>query len=141
MLDIIPNRKRNSSLFNLNNFFSEFFPDEIFSNNDRMMKLDIKEYSTSYVFDVELPGVKKEAIDLSIADDILTISVNISEQTSEEDPKYIRKERKHGSYSRSFSIPNIDSENIKANYDNGVLSVTLPKATPQTLPKRNISIE
>lgn len=141
MFDIIPNRKRNNSLFNFDNFFSEFFPDDFFPNNDRFMKLDIKEFSSVYVFDIELPGVKRDEIDLNIADDILTISVKISEQTNEEDPKYIRKERKYGSYSRSFAIPNIDSENIKANYDNGVLTVTLPKAVPQTISKRNISIE
>jgi len=78
----------------------------------------------------ELPGVPKENIKIDIEDDVLTIS---GEKKSEkevkgEDGKVHRKERSFGSFSRSFSLPdNIDPKQVKANYDHGVLNLTIKK--------------
>ncbi len=143
MFDIIPNnRKKNRDIFNFDNFFSEFFPENFFPHTEgRMMKIDIKELDTAYTFDVELPGVSKEDIEINVVDDVLSITINKIEEVNEENTKFVRKERKFGTYSRSFSIPDVDTDNIKANYDNGVLKLTLPKTTQQEAPKRNINIE
>jgi|SRR5690554_641078 len=135
MLNLITNRKHNNSIFDFNNFFSDIIP------NNKIMKLDIKETTNNFEIDVELPGVSKEDINVSIAEDILTISVNKSEETNKENTKYIRKERKYGSYSRSFSIPNIDAELINANYNNGILRLILPKKLEQEATTKTIHIE
>lgn len=141
MFNIITNRRKSGNNFDLTNFFQDIFPDSVFPNiNNRMMKLDIKENQNNYEIEVELPGVNKENIDVSVADDILTISVNKTEEAIMEGTKYLKKERKYGMFKRSFSIPNIDTENISAQYNNGVLKITLYKKEelPQTAKVINI---
>ncbi len=141
MLNIITNHKRKSNIFDLNHFFSDIIPDSLLHNSNKMMRLNIKEADTFYEFEVEMPGVRKEDINVSISDDILTISVNKTEEINEETTRFIRKERKYGTYSRSFSIPNVNSELISANYDNGVLRLVLPKTDEQETTTKMINIE
>ncbi len=142
MLNLMTNRKGNRNLFNFDHFFSEFLPDQLIHNMDnKMMTLDIREHESSYIFDVEIPGVKKEDIDISVKDDILTITVNKTDEIHEENTTFIRRERKFGTYSRSFTIPYIDSDNILAKYDHGILRLTLPKIENQTESKKVIDIE
>lgn len=134
MFNLITNRKRNN-IFDISNFFSDIIP------NNKFMKLDIKETLTNYEIDVELPGVNKDDINVSLAEDILTISVSKTEDVNDESTKYIRKERKFGSYSRSFSIPNINPELITANYNNGILRLILPKRSELEDSTKIINIE
>ncbi len=140
MFDIITNRKRNRNFFALSNFFSDILPDNLISNH-KIMKLDIKEMTNDYQIVVELPGVDRENINLSVTDEVLTISVEKSEAINEENTKYIRKERKFGSYSRSFSIPNIDAEQISANYHDGVLIINIPKNETQPVSTKIINVD
>lgn len=142
MFDILPTRKKTRDL-NFDNFFSEFIPDNFFPGLDaKMMRLDIKENDSSYIFDVELAGVKKENIDLVINDDILTINVKKESETNEQQINYIRNEIKYGSLSRSFAIPNIQKDNIRAKFDNGILQIVLPKITKdETDYEQKIDIE
>jgi HSP20 family protein len=142
MFDIIPNRKRTRDLLDFDNFFSEFYPDNFFpSLEGRMMRLDIKELADRYIFDVELPGVNKEDIELIVVDDVITINVKKQEELTDEQSKYIRKERRYGMLSRSFNIPYVDTENIKAKFENGILHIILPKLTEQTMPQKRIDID
>jgi HSP20 family protein len=140
MFDIITNRKRNRNFFALSNLFSDILPDNLISNH-KIMKLDIKEMTNDYQIVVELPGVDRENINLSVTDEVLTISVEKSEAINEENTKYIRKERKFGSYSRSFSIPNIDAEQISANYHDGVLIINIPKNETQPVSTKIINVD
>ena len=90
---------------------------------------DIKENETDYILEMNVPGFKKENIDISIEDGMMTIKSE-REETSEkkEDGKYLVKERSFSNMSRSFRIPeNVDVANIKANMEDGVLKVSLPK--------------
>lgn len=79
-----------------------------------------------------MPGVKKEDIAVDIDGDRMTISAHRSAETEEKDEnsQYLRRERSYGSFSRSFDISNIKSEEISGAYHDGVLTLTLPKKSP-----------
>lgn len=94
-------------------------------------KVDISEDEAAFHIDAEMAGLTKEQIALNIEDDILTIKAERKQQESEEKKNYHRIERSYGSFSRSFNLgENIDQENISADFENGMLHVTLPKAQP-----------
>lgn len=132
MFDLI-SRKRN--------FISDIIPDSLVFSLEKNMRINIKENEQNYEFEVELPGVKREDITVTYSDDILTISVNKQEEVKEETTKYIRKERKFGSFSRSFSLPDVNSELITANYQNGLLKIIAPKKDKLEKPMKVINIE
>ncbi len=140
MLNLIPfNRENNeiqrkyNSLFdllNVNDGFENFFNDSIlpshFSNSGQL-KVDIKENEKEYILEAELPGIKKEEINLKVNDNKLTISVEKDEEKEEKNERYLRKERRTSSMTRSFSIDNVHSDKITAKFDNGILILVLPK--------------
>lgn len=90
---------------------------------------DIKDNGDSYLLEAELPGFKKDEIDVSIDDNYLTIKAERNYEHDEKNDKgqYIRCERSYGSFSRSFDISDIDAEKIEAEYTDGVLKLTMPK--------------
>ncbi len=92
--------------------------------------IDIKENETDYTAEMNVPGFKKEDIDISIDNGIMTIKSAKEENVEKkEEGKYILRERSVSNMSRSFHIPeNVDVSKIEANMEDGVLKVTLPKA-------------
>ena len=91
--------------------------------------LDISETDKEITVRAEIPGVDKNELDISIADDVLTISGEKKEETEEEDGKFYRTERRFGSFRRSVALPaSVNSEKVKAEYEAGVVTVRLPKA-------------
>jgi HSP20 family molecular chaperone IbpA len=90
---------------------------------------DVIEKDGNYVLEAELPGFAKEDISVNLKNDILTIAASHKEEKKEEDKetKYLRRERRESSYSRSFRVSNVTPEDITATYENGVLEVTFPK--------------
>lgn len=124
--------------------FDDFFrfPKE-YSQKQNMMRTDIKEHDNSYELDVELPGVKKEDIDLSLHDGYLTVSYEHKEdKETKEKGKVIRRERFYGSSSRSFYVgDDIKEEDIEASYDNGVLTLNVPKQSKVTKEVKKIAIK
>ena len=132
-------------------FWSDPFDamDQLFPNfwgNDELAKsfagfsTDVIEKDGNYVLQAELPGFKKEEIHIDLKNDVLTISAEHSDETKEEDKntKYLRRERKYTSYSRSFRVRNVLPEDISATYTDGVLEVTMPKrdALPESAAKQ-----
>ena len=107
------------------NFFS---PAEQHSHNGRMLSTDIEEKEDSYVVNVDVPGAKKEDINVDLENGYLTIGVQ--EKEEKEDKKYLHHERFFGSYSRTFYLGEVDKENVSASLDNGVLTIVLPKSKP-----------
>ena len=85
----------------------------------------------------------KEDIHIDIDDDILSIQAEHKDSKGEKDDKgdYIRRERYYGSYSRSFNVSEIDVEGIKAAYENGVLTLTMPKKAPAKPESKHLEIE
>ncbi len=135
--------RRNGDFFDMQDLFENFWNDSFFPtffNNSRQMKVDIKENDEEYVVDAELPGVNKNEINLEIHDDILTIAVNHNEEVKEERTNYIRKERRTNSISRSFQLENIKNEDITAKFENGILSIRLPKKEPGRVKTKKIDI-
>ena len=113
-------------------------------NAQRMMKTDVKETDEGYELDVDLPGFKKEEIHLDLENGYLTISTEKALENKEEKKgKVLRQERYAGTMSRSFYVgDSITEEDIKAKYENGVLSLAIPKKEARKVPeKKTILIE
>ena len=104
------------------------------------IKMDVKENKGSYTVQAEVPGVSKEEIHVSIEGNVVTLRAEVKQseaQTSDE--KTLRTERYYGAVSRSFQMPvEIDSSQAKAKYDNGVLTLTLPKKQANGSQRLNI---
>ena len=109
--------------------FPAFFDDGGLAKSFAGFNTDVMEKDGNYILQAELPGFNKEDIHVDLKDDILTISASHNEEKNEEDKntRYIRKERRSASYSRSFRVANVLHEDIHAAYNNGVLEVTFPK--------------
>ena len=114
-------------------------------NAGRMMKTDVKETDEGYELDVELPGFKKDEIKLELNSGYLTISTekNLEKDEKNQQGKILRQERYSGTMQRSFYVgDSITEEDIKAKYENGVLSLTVPKKDARKVPeKKQILIE
>ena len=130
-----------------NNFdlFDDMFGDPFFTKHEnKIMKTDIKERKHSYVIDVDLPGFDKKDIKIDVTDGYLTINAKVSSEDKEDKhEKYVRRERYFGECSRSFYVgENVESENIKASFKNGILSLEIPKVEEQEklLEKKYIEI-
>ena len=98
-------------------------------NASRLMKTDVHETEDSYELAIDLPGFKKEEINVDLKDGYLTISAEKGLDKDEEDKKgrILRQERYAGSCSRSFYVGDVKPEDIKAKYESGVLTVLVPK--------------
>ena len=139
------------SLFdNMFPFDEKFFTekkDPLYGKNaSRLMKTDVRETEKTYELDIDLPGFKKDEIQMELNDGVLTISAAKGLDKDEEDKKgnYIRKERYAGSMSRSFYVgKHVTVEDVHPKYENGILSFSVPKeeAKPVEEKKNYISIE
>ena len=90
--------------------------------------VDIYETENDLVLKADLPEVAEKDIDIRVESNMLTIRGERKFEESVKEDNYLRVERAYGSFSRSFSLPTtVDTESIKANYKNGVLTVELPK--------------
>ena len=89
-------------------------------------KCDFEESDDKYVIELEVPGVKKDEIGLSLKNEVLTINWNSKKENKSEKGKS-RYERSEGSFTRSFDVEGADAEKIEAELKNGVLKITLPK--------------
>lgn len=112
---------------NNDGIFGDLFP-TFGEDNLRHIKTDIKETKTGYLLEMELPGINKEDINVSIIDNILKVEVERSVEKSSEGEKLIQRERSYGKYSRSFRINNVDLENIEANFKDGLLTLIVNKS-------------
>lgn len=114
-------------------------------NASRMMKTDVKETDEGYEVDVDLPGFNKDEIKLELNNGYLTISTekSLNKENKENKGKMLRQERYVGTMQRSFYVGgSITEEDIKAKYENGVLSLTIPKKEVKKVPeKKQILIE
>ena len=122
------------TLMRMPTFFDDFFRpwsewfDDGFSRVGRVPAVNIMEEDDSYRLTVAVPGMKKSDFEIDIDGNLLTISCSKEESQSEKETRYTRKEYSYYSFERSFTLPDeINREKIDASYDNGVLSVHLPK--------------
>lgn len=144
----------NSSRDLFDDFFNfPFFDDKDFKKMEKklygrrgknLMKTDVKEKADSYEVIMDLPGFKKDEIQVELENGYLTISASkgLDKDEQDKDGRYIRRERYYGSSSRSFYVGDLRPEEIKCKYESGVLSITVPKKAQQELPaSTRIAIE
>lgn len=132
MYEIMPLTRRNSIARGYNPFelFNELEKSFFNSTPSSLgFKADIKDTGDGYELAADLPGFEKDDIHIDIEGDILTISAERKSETEEKDEEgtYIRRERTYGSFSRGFDISNIEADKIEAKYENGVLTLAMPK--------------
>lgn len=135
---------RNNDRGYLGDFFSDsfdsFFRPLFFDEKLDIMKTDISEDENSYALEIELPGYAKSDITVDYEKGYLTVRAEKSEKEGDVKPNYIRKERSV-SCQRSFYVGEIDEDSIAAKYDNGVLTVTVPKQDKKKPVKKGINID
>ena len=110
-----------------------------------MMKTDIRETDSSYELDVDLPGFKKDEINVQLKDGYLTLTAakGLDKDSQDKKGNYIRKERYAGTMSRSFYVGEaVNEEDVHAKYEDGILKISVPKKEPEKIEKNGyISIE
>ncbi len=104
-------------------------------------KTDIKDYEDRFVLEAELPGFKKENINVEVQDGKLTISAERVCENEEKEGTIIHKERTHGVFVRSFDISSVDESAISCSYTDGILALTLPKKKEESPKVRRLNIE
>ena len=114
-------------------------------NAKREMKTDVREKEDGYEIDMDLPGFKKDQVELTLENGYLTVTANKGFDKDEKDKqgRMIRQERYAGSMQRSFYVgDNMTEEDVKARFEDGVLHLDLPKKDARKVPeKKTICIE
>ena len=140
MFGMIPFERSDNNIFDLfDNFQKQFFRDS--NATLPAFRADIRDLDDKFVLDAELPGFNKEDISLDLKEGILTVKAEHKEDQEQKQGEYIRRERRTGSFARSFDVSGIDESGITASYTNGVLELSLPKAQPAVPEARKIAIE
>jgi HSP20 family protein len=102
--------------------------------------VDVSETDREIQIVAELPGLKQDDISLNLQDDVLTVSGEARESREEKEKQYHLTERSYGRFERSFRLPDtVDRNQISANFENGLLTITLPK-TEKTQNVKRIEI-
>lgn len=142
MFELMPFGYRRVSAYNPFRDFEEMSRSFWDNNNVSAFRTDITEKDGKYILEADLPGFKKEDISVDIDKDCLTITAeHKSEEKEENADSYIRRERYYGSYTRSFNVKVIDTEAITAAYNDGVLTLTMPKKEPEVPAARRLEIK
>ena len=143
MFTMIPYRRylsKPSKIFDSmlsDSFFRPLLNDGVFANGFRV---DIREKDEAYHLEAELPGLQEDQINLTVDENMLTISADIQTEDKQEEGNRYYCERRTGHVERSFNLDNIDAENIIANLKNGILYVNLPKVKPVEKTARKIPV-
>lgn len=121
--------------------FDEMWPGRYFGNGENssvMLRpaMDVIENESDITIRLDLPGMKSEDVNVELENGVLTVSGEMGDTIEKKDDRYHYRERNYGSFQRSVRLPNtLDYEKCDALFDNGVLTITLPKL-PQAQPKQ-----
>jgi HSP20 family protein len=126
-------------------FFNDVF-NHLLNEDEKvtwMPSVNISERDNDYKIDLAVPGMDKKDFNIEVENNLVVISGERKEEKTEENEKVTRREFHYGSFKRSFTLPETaDAEKINANYNNGVLSLTIAKKEEaKQKPKRQISVE
>ena len=138
------NRTLNDLQREIDRMFGRFSPSQ---NDDQSSKqavwaprTDLVESQNSYRIHLDVPGMSKDDLKINYQDNQLTVSGERTSESTSEDEEYVRVERSFGHFYRSFTLPRtVNAENIEATYENGVLTIEVPK-TEEVKP-REIEIQ
>ena len=150
MAGLVPFNRKNTNLARTSTGFEDFYNmlDDFFSDGlmpsrnllKDTFKLDIEEREAEYLIEAEVPGIRKEEIDLNIEEDNLCITVNRSEEVNKDAKNYIHRERRASSMSRRVRLSGAKLDEITAKLEDGVLAITIPKIVKANS-SRKIDIE
>jgi len=145
MFDLIPSRRSENKMTERSEdpfdaLWNSFF-NNVREHSEIGVRTDVKEIDDKYIIDAELPGMNKDNIKVEMEDNYLTITANNENYEEEESEGYIRRERRKGSYHRSFYIENIKEDEVEAEYNNGILEISLPKKEVTVTRKKKIDIK
>ena len=135
--------RRNHPLFPslMNEIFKPDWYGGFENNNSAVPAVNIKENETNFELELAVPGRKKEDFNIEMDHDVLTISSELKQEDHVSEEQYTRREFSYSSFKRAFTLPEtIDSENINASYEDGILKFVLPKKE-EALPKPKRMIE
>jgi HSP20 family protein len=136
---------RPARIWSGDSFFDEFFNNFLDSGFDRgeetwIPRVDVLEKKGNLQLRVEIPGLEKDDIDISLENNVLTLKGEKKHEKDEDNNNYRRRESFYGKFSRSFTLPEAsDIDKIKADYKNGILIISIPQkpeAQPREIPVR-----
>ncbi len=128
-------KKQNRTFFPINSFFDDFFTRDVFDWNNSSVtgttipKVNILETHDAFRVEMAAPGMKKDNFRIELDNDMLSISSELKhEEALPDDHHYSRREFSYQSFRRTFHLPDtVENEKIKAHYENGLLSLVIPK--------------
>jgi HSP20 family protein len=138
-----PVEKRVNNLFEdfFNNFPSRILNEE-FAGFNQTVPVNVKETDNAYLLEIVAPGMDKKDFKVNIDNNILTISAEKKVENKDESQRHVRREFNYKSFTRSFTVDDtIQSDNIQAKYENGVLFIELPKKEEVKIAPKEISIQ
>ncbi|EMP54603.1 heat shock protein Hsp20 [Marinobacter santoriniensis NKSG1] len=105
---------------------------DLFNRSDWSPAVDIKETDKNFTIEAELPGMSRDDVKVTVHDGVLTIQGERKQEEETKDKKVHRVERFYGSFLRRFTLPdNVDENSVKANFRDGMLTLTIDKAEPR----------
>ena len=119
------------------------FGDDFFTKGS-YPKVNVVNYDNSIEIDAAIPGLTKDDVNVEITDGVLTIQGTSAQRENVDDAQYLKREIKRSSFRRSFTLgDNLDSSNVTARFDNGILTLSIPKLVPDDAKPvtRKITIE
>lgn len=116
--------------------FDRFFNTKEQAPSLMKLRVDLEDKGDHYELTADLPGFSKEDVEISINDKIMTIHAEKSESSESREKNYICRERRSGSFSRSFDISGIDADAISGSFKDGVLTVLMPKKVDEKKNRR-----
>jgi len=126
---------------NIRRFFDDFPTATQEFSSTYHPKIDIYEDDKKIYFEAEVPGMNKKDLNISVHDNILTVTGEKKKESEEKGKNFFRMERTFGSFTRSFTLPDeINVEKIDAKFTDGILKIEIEKAIPKKAEERVISI-
>ena len=108
-----------------NYFLDDVFED--FNSNNNSMKCDVYEKDGAYNIEVDVPGFKKEDINIDVDNGYLTVKASKHFDETEKTKNYICRERRYGKFERSFYLGDLKTDDVEASFENGTLKIKVPK--------------
>ena len=145
----LANRNSNQTFPNMSNWLEDIFNRDLpsvftsnFNTGITLPKVNIKETADAFIVEMAVPGLKKSDFQIDLDNEILAISTEIKEELENKEEHYTRREFGYSSFKRTFTLPeSVNDEKINARYENGILTILLPKKEEaKQKPARSIKI-
>ena len=121
-----------------NYFLDDVFED--FNSNNNSMKCDVYEKDDAYNMEVDVPGFKKEDINIDVDNGYLTVKASKHFDETDKGKNYICRERRYGKFERSFYLGDLKTDDVEASFENGTLKIKVPKVE-ESKDKKRIEIK